>query len=487
VRGVALPGPEALGAALAARPGAPVVEALVEVARPARVLALGGGSARRLAAMAARGWPWIETLVGVDPSAESVAAADARLADVAGPRPAVALHHATFRRGSEAVPHFTRRPGLVRALCEDGFDLVVLEVAPPERAFYLDLAQAVALARPGGVLVCEGAAELPGGREAVERVVREGGAVAVWSRPADGRPATALVRPRTPRHTHEDTAALRSVVAEDPEAAAALAGRDHVRICGALRHWLARRLAWSTQDLLLPLAALPPPLAAVDVVEQCALGEGGVWGFGAAVTLAMVYRAFGYPATVYQHGVAGVWWHMLTLVQVPDGRILLEDALFDGQVRLDGRPATLTQVLAAIPEGGGGRLSLPSELDERRHLYSRASLAAAEADGWLTAAERARLETAMRGAERVLGEPRAGLVQAASCSLERFTALPVHARILERIAAGTGVASPLWFLAVPFGRIPLTGRAGFDGKLARLLDPLRRDRAAPRAAREARA
>jgi hypothetical protein len=475
VSGITLPGPESLCAVLAARPGVPVAQAIAEVVRPARVLAIGAGSAPRFAPMASG--PWLETLVGVDASAASVAAA--------GPGAVIELHHATLRRTTAAAPHFTRRPELVRALCDDGFDLVVLEAAPPAHALYLDLVQALSFVRTRGVLVCEGIGRVPGGLAAVERLVGEEAGAAVRWRPPDGGPTTVLMRARMPRHTHEDTAELRAVVMQDAETEAALAGRDPVRACGRLRHWLARHLTWSTQDLLLPLAALPPPLAAVDVVAQCAAGEGGVWGFGAAVTLAMLYRGFGYPATVYQHGVPGAWRHMLTLVQVPDGRILLQDALFDGAVCLDGAPATLPDVLRAIHAGGAGRLSLPSELDERPHLYSRAGLPAAEADGWVTADERARLEAAMRGTERVLDEPRAALAQATSCSLARFAALPVHARILERLAA-TGVTTPLWFLAVPFGEVPLTGRAAFDRELVRLLDPLRREHRAPRPAEEAR-
>jgi hypothetical protein len=461
---------EAIAAGAAARwragaRGPVLLGAVVEALQPARVLEVDGGGAAEVVL----GAEPTRAYVAVDSRPERLARTAARAA-AARPGVEVACHHARLLAHPRGAPHYTRVAALVETLRGPGFDLIV--VAPPRspEALYFVLALTVPLLRPGGLLHC-GPLASDGGVEVARRVAEEGAGPAFVCEPGPGAPRVALVRARAPRRTHEDTRALRDhLVAVDPALGAVLAARDHARACARLRHWLAARLAWSTRDLLLPLAALPPPLAVADVVEQCAAGEGGVWGYGAAVTLAMLYRAFGYPATVYQHGVPGLAWHMMTLVRVPDGRLLLEDAFFDAEPRLGERPATWAEAVTLARAGEAGRLRFVSEArGPRPHLYSRASLAAAEADGYLSAAERARLAASMEGCRRLVGEPRGVLMQSATTSLEAWARIPANARRLAEVERRTGAAGPLGLLGFPCGSLPLTGHAAADREIADLL------------------
>jgi predicted O-methyltransferase YrrM len=461
---------EAIGVEASARWRAgetePVLGALVARLAPERALAIGSAGAAALAA-ALEG-----RALGALHVIEADAAAARRAAAALATGPGVAVHHASLGADPRA-PHVTRVRPLVQALRADGFDLVVLDAVSAPEALYLELALALAWLREGGVLVCEAPARVAGWMEAAERIEREGnGTFYLWETEPGG-PSALLARERGPaaRRTHEETAVLRDrLPAEDPALAAALAAGDHVAAAARVRHWLAVRLAWSTPDLLLPLDCLPPPLSPLDVVEQCRLGEGGVTGFGAAVTLAMLYRAFGWPATVYQHGVPGVFWHMATLVRVPDGRLLLEDALFDAAPELAGRPVTFPEVIALARAGGADLLVFPSHPGAvRPHLYSRASLAGAEAGGLISPAERAALEAEMRGCRRLFSEPRAALLQPTSTSLARFAAVPVHARALGEVARRTGIASPAGLLGLPCGGLPLTGDVRADRAIVEAL------------------
>jgi len=443
---------------------APLVHALGAALAPCGVLEIGASGASFAGVLppsAVRSW------LGIGACAEAVHAARARLGD------AVELHHASLLADA-AAPHLTRVPPLVGALCA-GFDVVFVE--PPARAggLYLTLAQALPLVAPGGVLACGGLGGDADTTLAVRRLAAESAGPAVLWQPDEGGPATLLAGVRPRRWSHADTAGLRALVlADEPGLAASAERGDDAAVCARLRHWLAARLAWSTRDLLLPLAALPPALGVRDVVAECARGEGGVWSWGAAVTLAMLYRAFGYAATVYQHGVPELYRHMVTLVRLPDGRILVEDAFFDAEPRFGDHPATWTEVLTLARAGRTEVLAFASDARmPRPHLYSRASLSTAEADGWLTATERAALAAAMDGCRRLRGEPRAILPQHHTTSPEAFAALPVHARALAAIRDATGIATPLGLLALPCGVVPLTGEPRFDAEVIAALGPSR--------------
>jgi len=444
-----------------------LVAAIVAACPPRRVLAVGDGAALR-AVRAVASLPRVR-VVAMEVDGQGLA----RAAAAARPGTALDLHRASLLRDPGGAPHYTRVPELVAVLKRCDFDLAVVAAPAAADALYLTLAQVVSLVAPGGVLCCTPLESSPGATEVARRLAAEGeGTVVLW----DGEPGALLVRSRRPRHTHEETRALRRTLpAEEPALAAALAAHDHGAICARLRHWLATRLAWSTADLLLPLAALPPPTSVLDVVAQCAEHEGGVWSFGAAVTLAMLYRAFGYPATVYPHGVPGLYTHMLTLVRVPDGRVLLEDAFFDAEPRVDGRAATFAEAVALARRGEAARLAFVSEATAPRpHVYSRAGVAAALADGYLGAAEADALTRALAGCGRLGGEARLALPQKHTTSLEAFLRLPCNARRLEEAERRTGLAGALGLLAHPCGVLPLTGHRGCDREIARVVGALAR-------------
>jgi hypothetical protein len=471
---VVAPGVEAMGAAATRRWRAgehvPLGSVLSEMLSPMRVLAVGDGAAECAALMLDRG-ARPTTFVGIDPCAASVARVAAHFGDPSTAA-ALALHQARLLGDPPEVPHFTRVPELVRSLCGPGFDLIVVESPGSGATLHLLLAQLVPLLDVDGVLCATGLERCADAVDVMGRVAREVSGPTVLWQPGEGVPAAALLQTRMPRHNHEASEVLCApLLAADEAVAAARTAGDHVAVCGALRRWLARRLVWSTRDLLLPLGELPPALSVLDVVEQCARGEGGVWSYGAAVTLAMLYRACGYPATVYQHGMRDLYWHMVTLVQVPDGRILVEDAFFDAELRRDGRPITWPEGLEVAHAGCADTLELVSGLGEARpHLYSRASLPSAEADGFLTPAERTALEAAMAGCQRVVGEPRAALSQPITVGLEAFTRIPVHARALAQVRRLTGITHPLALLGLPCGALPLSGDRRLDGEIVRVLE-----------------
>lgn len=461
---------EAIAAAATRRGGAGedavLLRVLVEMVAPAHVLEIGSSDGACAALVrAAMGEP-LRRFVGIDPRAESWRRATARTAGT----PGIEHYHASLL-AEPGVPHLTRVPALVRALCAGAFDVVVVEPPTSAAALYLTLAQALPLLPPGGVLHCGPLDRCPDALDVVRRLADEGMGPAVLWQPAPDAPPTVLVRDRLPRHNHEETATLRAeLLADDPALAALHAAGEHAAVCAHLRGWLARRLVWSTRDLLLPLGALPPPLSVIDVVAECARGEGGVWGYGAAVALAMLYRAFGYPATVYQHGVPDLYWHMMTLVRVPDGRILLEDAFFDAEPYLDGARVPWAEALAIARAGLAGRLEFVSGLTApRAHVYSRASLATAAADGYLSPGEQAQLAAAMSGCRRVRGEPRALLAQTTTTSLEAFARVRGNAGALAEVRRRTGIAHPLGLLALPCGRLPLSGDPDLDREIVAVL------------------
>jgi predicted RNA methylase len=451
----------AAGARAADGPGG-----LVGALAPARVLEIGSSGGRAAAAALGAG---VRAWVAIDPDGASVAAARRRLAD-AGAR--VRWFHAAIRPVAGGPRHFTRDPELVALLREDGFDCVLVHAAASADALYTDLAHALPLVRGRGVVVCHPAARATAAFDAVRRLAGEGSCRAVVAGPPDGGGETAFLALRAAYRTHAETTELRRVVAaDDPAVPDAFARADHETVVARLRHWLAARLAWATADLRLPLAALPPPLGVLDVVEQGALGEGGVDACGAAVTLAMLYRAWGYAATVYSYGVPGVWTHAVTLVGAPDRPLLVQDALLDVEPREGGRPVPWASLVTRARAGdplAGVRLA-HGGLGTRAHLYSRASLEASERGGWLDAGERAALAATMRTVERVAGETRAAIPQARSCSPAAVAAIPAHARALAALAARTGRAHPAALLALPYGTLPLTGVARFDDELARVL------------------
>ena len=441
-----------------------LVRLLAGIVAPAHALEIGSSAGACLETVRAATPGREPVFLGIDPRPASCRQATVRAAAA----PAAAYYYASLL-ALPGVPHLTRVPALVAALSGQAFDLVVVEPPAGADALYLTLAQALPLLAPQGVLHC-GPLDAAG-MEVVRRLAAEGAGPAVFWQPAADEPPTALVRGRQPASTHEDTAALcAGLRAADPVLAAAETAGDHAAVCTHLRSWLAARLVWSTRDLLLPLAAVPPPLSVGDVVSRCALHDGGVWAYGAAVTLAMLYRAWGYPATVYQHGIPDLYWHMMTLVRVPDGRILLEDPFFDAAPTLGGAAVPWSVARALARAGHAGRLEFASAADKPRvHLYSRASLATAEADGYLTAAERARLAAAMEGYERVRGEPRAALAQDMTVDLARYASVPANARALAAVRRRTGIAHPLDLLALPCGRLPLSGDPAFDHEIVDVL------------------
>lgn len=448
----------------AAASGAAGLAGVLRTRAPERVLEIGS-SGGALAAEALACGSGIRSWVAIDPDAESVRRARALL-----PRPDVRWHHAAIRPVAGGAPHFTRDPELVATLRDDGFDLVVLAAAADPEALYTDLAHAVPLLRPLGVLVCQPLDRQGGGVEAVQRLASEGTCRAIVWQPA-GEAGLALLAAHQPLRTHEEMDALKRLIpAEDAALALALARHDHHAVVVRLRHWLARRLVWATSDLLLPLAALPPALSVLDVVEQGELGEGGVDACGAAVTLAMLYRTFGYAATVYPHGVPGLYTHMVTLVGVAGAGLLVQDALFDAEPQVGKRVLSWAEVVGRARAGGIEAVGFDSDWAATRpHLYSRGGLAAAEAGGWLGSGERAALEGAMASVERVLGAPRAALEQRTTCSLAAYAAVPANAAALAEVARQTGIAHPLGLMALPYGNLPLTGVRRFDEEMARAL------------------
>jgi len=468
-----LPNLDAVGAAATRRWRAgdrgSLAVTLAETVEIARVLEVGSSHGATLRALRGAG---VGRFVLLDPDATSLAAARAVAGDTD-----VALHRARLGGAPTDAPHFTRIPEAVAALRDGtGFDLVLLQAPPTAEALYLALSIVIPLVAPNGLCCVEGWAATPDAEATITRVTREGGVPALVWEPEPGAPGAALLRGRTLRHTHEDMGALRDAMTlADPSLAAARARGDHSAVVSRVRQLLARQLTWSTADLMLPLDQFPPALSVLDVVQLGRLGEGGVAGWGAAVTLAMLYRAFGYPATVYQFGVPGVLWHMTTLVGLPDETILLQDAFFDAELTdADGAAVPWPAALALAARGAASQLALvPEAPGTRSHLYSLAALDGAVADGWLRAEQAAELSGLVAGCRRLAGASRAVLEQPIR-SFDAWCALPGPARTLADLAR-RGLAHPLALLALPCGRMPLAGHDGVDRTIgavvARLAGP----------------
>ena len=449
-------GLEAIAAAATASGGETPVGALAAVLRPARVLAVGVDSAALAATVPDA------TIVTLDPDADRAARATCG---------SVRAFHAALRPAAQDAPHFTHLTAFVELLREPGFDLVLLGADESARALYDDLAQLVALVSATGVLLCEDFARCPDGTEAVVRLLREGqGRGLLWHAPGRSAPSLLMRAPLRTR-VHGDTDALRDqLTREHGGLRTALEQGAHETVCRWLRSWLAARLTWSTRDLTLPLTALPPSLTVEDVIERCQLGEGGVGALGAALTLAMLYRSFGYPATVYQHGVAGLYGHTVTLVGTPPGRVLVEDALLDTEPQRKGAAVPWPDIVMAVRQNASERIAYAAGgLVERPHLYSLAGLAQAAADGFLTPAEQSRLAAELASVAPQLGVPRAALRQRHTCSVDAYVAVTVNRRSLAAARLRSGLEGPLSLLAAPLGGLPLTGEPWMDEMLARVL------------------
>jgi hypothetical protein len=477
-----LPNLDAVAAAATRRwrTGGPasLVEVLAETVEISRVLEIGSSQGETAARVLRAGGARVRRYVLFDADATSVAATRTR-AEVVAYGGGITVHHARLGGTPADAPHFTRDTEAVRTFCEGAaFDLVVVEAPPAADALYLALSIVLPAVAPNGLCCVLGWSATPGAEETIARVTREHGVPALVWEPEPGAPAAVLLRGRTLRHGHEDMHVLRDALTiADTTLAEACTRGDHGAIATRVRQLLARQLTWSTPDLLLPLDAFPPALSVLDVVQLGRLGEGGVAGWGAAVTLAMLYRAFGYPATVYQFGVPGVLWHMAALVGLPDGRILLQDAFFDAELTADGRTVPWTDAVAMAARGEAARLALaPEEPGTRSYLYSSAALECAVADGWLAPGEAAEIVVAAAGCRRLAGAPRAVLERPIAAFAD-WTALPGPARALAELAR-RGLSHPLALLALPCGRMPLAGARPMDAEIAAVLARL----AAPAAA-----
>jgi predicted O-methyltransferase YrrM len=438
----------------------------------ARVLEVGSSRGERAEALLRQAAGRPLTLISVDGWAASAEQALQRLSAFSPPAGAALEVHLYFARfgGAAAAPHFTRIPALVELLRRCELDLILLDASREQDELYLDLVQMMPLLSRDAILVCESPSDFDAALAVAGRLTDEFGGEAVVCRSAHPGSSRVLFRAHCQTHSHEQTSSLvDALLRDEPDLARARAAGDHESAVGLLRSWLARRLTWSTQDLLLPLGALPPPLNVEDVVERCAIGHGGVWSYGAAVTLAMLYRAFGYAATVYQFGFSGAFTHMVTLVGVPDGRILVQDAFLDAEPRGGGRLLTWQELiglavarrLEGIRYGAGRPWS-------RAHLYSRRGLAESLEQGRIDASEARRLEEHMARAERVRAEPRGALQQAWSTSLEGLASVRRNASALRAIASEIGTAHPLALAAYPVGGQVPFGVAAFDRQIEAL-------------------
>ena len=442
---------------------------------PRRVLEVGSNGGARAEALLRSSAARPITLVAIDSDVASATQAIERLRAFVPPpdrEPEVHLYHATFGDPTLGAPHFTRIAPLVDLLRRAAFDVILFDARARSSAadIYLDLVQLVPFLREDAILVYESADDAAAALAAARRMTGEFGGEAVVARAAEGDPGAILIRGMCQTHTHEQTAALvDELLSGEPDLARGHAEGADEALVGLLRTWLARRLTWSTQDLLLPLGALPPPLNVGDVVERCAIWHGGVWSYGAAVTLAMLYRAFGFPATVYQFGVPGALTHMVTLVGLPDGRILVQDALLDAEPRRSGRLLTWQELIQAAAARRLDGLRYGAERPwTRPHLYSRRSLAESVARGCLEAAEASDLEQRMACAERVGAEPRAALEQAWSTSLEGLMHIASDRAALGAIASQLGTAHPLALFSHPCGAQPLSGVRAMDREIEAL-------------------